>query len=634
MHNKKYFDINELKSQADEKYEAGEMGEALNLYLEILSYSENNIEVIRNLISIYAQANEFEKIFQLCATNANEIRNDARCQYFLGLVHRKQNLNSEAVDFFENALLLGLEPNIGFVEIFEIYTADNNIDDANILLNKWREVVGDTVIVNLKQVELLGYSGNWNGVINTLRQILIEQPNHIEALVAMAKACIELQYFDDALATYDKGIKYYPTEPYFYTLKGKLYDLLDMRENAIQQFELAIASDKNFLWAVVEKASTLIKLNEYEQAIHILDDVLVVIPHYVEALFYKASALYELHKFNDAYEIYTKLEQMGQPLAIFYQGVIELINGDYHTGWAKYEYRKLIKRQSFIGTVDQLIPKWDGNQNLRNKSILVVCEQGLGDSIQFVRYLSVIKNAYNCHISLIGPSTLNRIFQDFDFIDQYFKNDERFKLEEKSIDFTCELLSLPYLCQNLISYPANIQNIVINSSLNSVWSKRLSDNSNQTKIGIVWFGNSRHENNLNRSIDLEVFFNALPPEFEYFILSNDVSANDQLIIDAKRLEGWSLSQFNEYQTDLYETAAYISQLDLVISVDTSLAHLSATLNIETWVLLSFTPDFRWKLDCDTSEWYPNMVLFRQESSKNDWKDTLSSVYKRLCERFE
>ena len=626
-------EFEQLKKQADEKYKLGELEGALITYLEILDYIQSDIDVIRNIISIYAQIGNSSQFIEFENKYSIEIKNDAICQYFLGLLHRKKNFNSKALIYLENALVLGINPDIVFLEVFEILIIEKKFDEASNVLNEWEQVSTNIVSYNLKRAELYGCLRDWESATLSLRKILLEQPAQIEAIVAMAKACIELQHYDDAFFMYDKGINFFPDEPYFYTLKGKLYDLLGMNEKAIQQFDCALNRDTNFLWASVEKSASLIKLKLYNQAIEILDNVISEIPEYVEALFYKASALYEIHDFDSAHKIYAQLEVLGQPLGIFYQGVIELLLGGYDTGWKKYEYRKLFQ-QSDVDDVCAEIPQWDGIESIHNKAVIVRCEQGLGDNIQFIRYLSVLKKSYNCHITVFGPDVLSRLFNEYNFIDQFIVSSARVRDFEKSIDFKFDLLSLPYLCQKLVLPQPDIQNITINPALYSAWSNRLLEHSGKTKIGIVWFGNSHHENNLNRSINLEDFFKALPPEFDYFILSNDVSSEDQKLINSMQLEGWSLHQYCEFQIDLYETAAYISQLDLVISVDTSLAHLSATLGLETWILLPFTPDFRWQLVRPDSDWYASAVLFRQENMHDGWQKVLANVYARVSRRFE
>jgi len=190
-------------------------------------------------------------------------------------------------------------------------------------------------------------------------------------------------------------------------------------------------------------------------------------------------------------------------------------------------------------------------------------------------------------------------------------------------DFHCPLMSLP------LSFHTSLQNIphkdfylASDTLKRQYWSEKLYK-SNKPKVGLVWSGNAAHSNDRQRSLELSTLFSYLPDRFDYVSLQKEVKQTDY--VDLCNL---SIQYFGEEIEDFTDTAALCSLMDLVISVDTSVAHLSGALGRPTWILLPFVPDWRWLLDRDDSPWYPSVKLIRQ-TSKGDWAGALHSLRKKL-----
>ena len=243
----------------------------------------------------------------------------------------------------------------------------------------------------------------------------------------------------------------------------------------------------------------------------------------------------------------------------------------------------------------------------------------MGDIIQFVRYASLVRSKGG-HVLIGVPPVLERLFS------WMRGNFETTRTPDVSFDIFCPLLSLPLLCgtgDEPVPAPAEFN---IPEEFKAKWAQLLSS-SNLPKIGLVWAGNPNHQYDCTRSMELEALLPLLQREdVQFFSLQvgNDCSAISKHGLSKQIVD------LSPYLTDYAETAAAISQLDLVITVDTSVAHLAGTLNTPTWMLIPFAPDWRWLLNCSDSPWYSSLRIFRQEKS-GDWSGVVRQVAQALPE---
>ncbi len=296
-----------------------------------------------------------------------------------------------------------------------------------------------------------------------------------------------------------------------------------------------------------------------------------------------------------------------------------LLTEKLEEGWHEYEWRLHIKGHS-IGTAMQ--PMWDG-KSLNGKSILIQTEQGFGDIIQFVRYLPMVK-AQGGRVTIECPKSLFRLLENCAGIDKIIETTSGNESFEQ-FDVHVPLLSLPGIFgTKLDSIPSDIPYISIDTMLEEHWRIRLNDNNN-IKIGIVWAGNRHHKNDRNRSCTLVDFANlsSIPGISLYSLQKGSASIENN-----NSAEGMNIINLENELDDFADTAAVIANLDIVISIDTAVVHLSGAIGKPVWTLLPFDPDWRWLLNREDSPWYPGMRLFRQ-TQPNDWTTVFEQVKENL-----
>ena len=288
-----------------------------------------------------------------------------------------------------------------------------------------------------------------------------------------------------------------------------------------------------------------------------------------------------------------------------------MLSGDLLGGFEEYEWRWQLPE---FTVRHRNIPLWEG-QSLVEKSILVCSEQGYGDTIQFVRYAPMLADQ-GAHVFLETQEPLKRLLGPVDGVEQVITRG----VGSVSADFRIPIMSLPHrFSTTLDQIPSDVPYIPLPPALVVDVSPVA-----KTTIGIAWAGRSTHKNDANRSLEVA----SLKPLFDltdiaWVSLQID-DRHDEAVIRAKE----DLYDIRDKIRDFTDTAAAIAAMDLVLTVDTAVAHLAGALGKPVWVLLPFAPDWRWLLDRDDSPWYPTMKLFRQETP-GDWEGVINRVVEAL-----
>ena len=294
------------------------------------------------------------------------------------------------------------------------------------------------------------------------------------------------------------------------------------------------------------------------------------------------------------------------------RGIAYLLSGDLLKGFSDYETRwqlpefKSLKRGSVL---------WTG-QNLFRKSILVYSEQGFGDTIQFIRYIDNLKQLEPNLVYFETHAALKTLIKQIDGIDVVFAKGETLP----KTDFHIPLMSLPYIFKTTIqSIPNKVPYLHPPQVLPHIITKIIPKKFN---VGICWKGRTTHKNDSNRSICIENLFPLFEmPDIQFYNLQLDHG-------ESNILKKYQIIDLSCQITDFSSTALIIKELDLVITVDTALAHLSGALGYKCWVLLPFSPDWRWLLKTSISPWYPSLKLFRQQTT-GDWSSLIPIIKQSL-----
>ena len=303
--------------------------------------------------------------------------------------------------------------------------------------------------------------------------------------------------------------------------------------------------------------------------------------------------------------------------AHFLKGLANLVTGDLARGWAGYEWRhrapvaRLTRRE-------QPRPLWLGDVDLAGKTILLHSEQGFGDSIQFCRYVPLVA-ARGARVVLEVEQPLCGLMRGLPGVTEIVARKDHAGEPLPDHDLHCPLPSLPLaFATKLETIPANGPYLHAPESAMAQWTLRLGG-ARGLRIGLAWSGNPNHIRDRERSMPLDHLLPLLNVDASFVSLQKQLRAGE-----AELLSRAGIRDVSDDLHDFTDTAALIAQLDLVITVDTGVAHLAGALGKPVWILVTHAPDWRWLLDRDDSPWYPTARLFRQSDSR-DWSDVVARV---------
>ena len=326
---------------------------------------------------------------------------------------------------------------------------------------------------------------------------------------------------------------------------------------------------------------------------------------------------HDLNRFNEALATYSEaISTFADNASLRWnRSLTLLLTGQFQDGWHDYESRTLkpdtsFQYQRFRGL------QWRGQTSMKGKRLLVHAEQGLGDFIQFVRYLGMLKGL-DAELILEVPSALIPLMSTYRGSVKILKQGDPIP----DFDGVCPIMSLPLVFGTTIeNIPQEIPYLFADPAKVQAWQLKLGAK-RCMRVGIAWFGTKTHARDAIRSVPLQKFKPLLDQPIEWHVLQNEYRTEDQALLAELRPR---LHQHYHILADFSDTAALISHMDLVISVDTSIAHLAGAMGKPIWVLLSFVPDFRWLLQRDDSPWYPSARLFRQDASMS-WEPVIRSI---------
>jgi len=304
--------------------------------------------------------------------------------------------------------------------------------------------------------------------------------------------------------------------------------------------------------------------------------------------------------------------------AHYNEALCRLVLGDFDRGWEMQEWRwKTEQLRDSKHSFTQAL--WLGHENISGKTILLHAEQGFGDTIQFCRYVPLLA-ARGARVILEVQEPLRELMTGLVGATQVVCRGDPLP----DFDVYCPLLSLPLAFgTRLETIPSAVPYLCASSQRMMDWDTRLGPK-RRPRIGLAWSGLPTHKNDHNRSIRLGALLSLLDIDATFVSLQKGVRPADATILKERS----DLLHFGSEIRDFSDTAALISNLDLVISVDTSVVHLAGALAKPVWAMLPFTPDWRWLLDRDDSPWYPTVRLFRQDDTRA-WDKVIARVHAAL-----
>ena len=443
-------------------------------------------------------------------------------------------------------------------------------------------------------------------------------PDRVDIEVNRGTVLLELNRFDEALASFDKALERDPGNIAALINRGNAC-IKDKRfADALQSYDSALALEPDQVGALTDRCVALAEMDRFDEALAAADQALRVAPHVVAAHVNRGNALIKLARMEEALTSYGEALKLDpeQVDANFNASLAWLCLGEFREGWKQYEYRwkkKEFQRREYAR------PMWRGERDIEGKTILLVHEQGLGDTIQFVRNAPLVADL-GARVVVGTQPPLKSVVATVPGIAQIVADGE--VLPE--FDLFCPMLNLPSAFgTELETIPANIPYIRPFKERLVKWRDRFVEDK-RVRVGICWAGNSAHLNDRNRSIALERLATVLSvPGIDFVSVQKDVSE-----AQAELLRAHGVRQLGQEFQDFSDTAAVVALLDLVVAVDTSVAHLAGAMGKAVALLIPFAPDWRWLLDRTDSPWYPTMRIFRQDAV-GDWAGPLERLREEL-----
>jgi tetratricopeptide (TPR) repeat protein len=443
----------------------------------------------------------------------------------------------------------------------------------------------DDVEILANRANALLSLGRHQDALDAFRQVLARVPQHAEARLNSGIAHAALGALDDAVAEFDRALSIAPAHP-------------------IAHFNRGIA---------------LFDLGRYAEAVAAHDGALKAAPQHAGAWVNRGRALAALNRLDDALASYGKATALRQDDADahFMESMALLARGEYRRGFEKYEWRW--QRSGMPPQRPRGRPLWRGEIPLQRKTVLLHAEQGLGDTIQFARYVPQLAAA-GAKVVLEVQAELTALLSRLDGAAAVIARGEA----PPPFDLHCPLGSLPLAFKTEPdTVPAPIPYLAADAAHLAKWSEKIGA-LDRPRIAFAWSGNPNHINDRNRSIPFARLAPLFPPAgrvgARFISIQRDVRSEEAAALAA---ETRVLHVGGELET-FADTAAVIALADLVIAVDTAVVHLSGAMGRPVWVLLPFAPDWRWTIAGETTPWYPTARLFRQPAL-GDWEAVIARV---------
>ena len=440
---------------------------------------------------------------------------------------------------------------------------------------------------------LLLEENQFPAALEYFEKALIIDPTSFEGHHNKGMTLEKMGRLQEAVSHYQQAIEYCPESSRTFNNLGNAYRELDLLDEAIKSLEKAIELDPNYAEAFSNLGWTLFRLQEYQQS---------------------------KEYFKKAIKINPSLSP-----AVFNLSLCQLTLGEFEEGWINYEER--MKQPLYQKKIDPLNkPQWDGSQELDGKAIYIHAEQGLGDTIQFCRYIKLLA-ARGAKVLFEPQVQLKRLLKNIDGVSQLLESGQVIP----PYDYHCPLMSLPLAFKtNQDTIPNDVPYIFSEESKKIYWKEKLAAISG-LKVGLVWSGGFRPNNpelwgvNQRRNMSFELISQLNTEGIEFFSLQKGEGAEAELKKYKDKLwQSDNLHNFADELHDFSDTAALIEQLDLVISVDTSTAHLAGAMGKPVWILNRFDGCWRWLSNGDESEWYPTAKLYRQKKNGR-WDEVIEKI---------
>lgn len=513
----------------------------------------------------------------------------ADVQNNLGVACQALGQTGAALCAYKSAIELSPNFSLAHANLGRLLESSGQFTEAEL---SWRQAVRikpPDASYRLELTRVLGRQDKWADAERVVRAGLDVEPQNVELQLSLAAAMVNQERLEAAADVYRNVLRVQPD----------------------------LAEAHGSLAFVLERHGDL------REALTAAERAIELQPDYAEGFNNLGIALRSLHRLDDACVAFRRAIELNPAFALaeFNLGTTLLLAGRYREGWEGYSRHARVAGTAAPGPA---ATEWDGRP-LPGRRLLVYADQGLGDTIQFARFLRLCKARSEARILFRLQSPLTRLFSELNGVDEFLSNERALPTFDQHVALAslAGLFSLtmeqagtgvPYLSAHSPS-PARIEALLANRSV-------------ERSIGLVWQGNPRQTRDVVRSCPLEKLSPLFQlPGIRFFCLQTDEVGRSQL---ANSSAAGRLTDIGQMLKDFADTAAVLARLDLLITVDTAIAHLAGALGRPVWTMLCHTPDWRWHLDRSDSPWYPTMRLFRQPA-RGDWDSVIQQIRTALAE---
>jgi tetratricopeptide (TPR) repeat protein len=567
--------------------QAGQLAEAGQCGRSALALDQGHADSLHLMGMLCVAAKQYDLAIEWFAAAIRQ--NPDVADYFsnLGMALQRRDRFDEAIKCYDRALVL----NPGQAEIWfrmgESLQRERRLDEATQCFDQALKLDPRHAAAARGNAMLHFDEGRHAQAIASFDRLVELRPDLAGGHNLRGVCLLELGRLEEALASCGRAFELVPDNADFASNVGLVLHRLGRDEEALTWSEKALALNPVLPFALNNRAQSLLALHRFEEALAVLDKAIAIDPDF--------------------------------DIAHWNVGLTRLQLGDFETGWALRERGR--RCRGFFVDRKFKRPHWEGDQPIAGKTILLHSDEGLGDTIQYARYAKLVAQL-GARVILEVPQPVHALLSGLDGVSLCLP---KTGVTLPDFDLHCPLSALPLAFKTRIeTIPSDVPYLPApRDGLRRAWEARLGPH-DKMRIGLVWSGSPAQGNDRNRSMRLATMCRILEADARFFSLQKDPRAEDRATLGARP----DIIDLTAHLTDFVETAAMVSCLDLVISVCTSVAHLSGALGRPTWILLCHAPDFRWLLDRDDSPWYPAARLFRQSAAR-DYDEVLDRVHAEL-----
>jgi tetratricopeptide (TPR) repeat protein len=620
MSNPPIFDPGSVIRQAVALHQAGKVAEAAELYRRVLPQLGDDPQLLYLLGTAQLQLGNYQESAELLGKSLQRTPGNPGALSNRGIaLHKLGRLDAALRDF---ELAAKNAPN--YAEAFNncggLLNELGRYDAALTKLDRALALVTNYVEAHNNRGNALKGLKRFDEALTAYERALALNPHFAEAHNNRGDALRALKRFDEALAEYDRAIALKPDFAEAYNNRGHALKELKRLEESLADCDRAIALQPDDAHAYSNRSSVLRHLWRLDEAMASSQKALELNPDYAEAFVNQGCVFFVRRQLAQAQACFDRAiaRDPGNAEVYWNKALAALQAGDFAAGWELYEARQ---QNAQLKGEARNFPQaqWSGNEDLTDKTLLIHAEQGYGDTLQFCRYAPRAAEKA-AHVVIEAPSALLPLLAtlngEYSFV--------AFGDPLPAFDYHCPIMSLPRAFHTTLdTIPADVPYLFADPARQQVWRTTLGEKT-VPRIGLAWSGQTAHPNDAKRSLQLAQLAPLLELPFAFHCLQKEIRP-----ADAARLKDFSQLRIHaDALHDFADTAALVAEMDLVIAVDTSLAHLAGALGKPLWLMLSWAGEWRWLQDRTDSPWYPTATLFRQPVL-DDWSDVLATMMARL-----